>query len=135
MHRTDGGKPRRALKDELDEDKPRKPFDPRAEVPVMPSDGSFQGSGEASQLWLSCLQLLHLEAEERASAATGAAYDISQDDWTASQSQSSLTLYATESQCLHNHPCVFELPTTRCSHHYYMTSPGQPGIILCVSLS
>ncbi|DBA71019.1 TPA: hypothetical protein ACH3X2_011449 [Trebouxia sp. C0005] len=45
VQRTDGGKPRRALKEELDEDKPRKPFDPRAEVPVMPSDGSFQGSG------------------------------------------------------------------------------------------
>ncbi|DBB16897.1 TPA: hypothetical protein ACH3X3_015132 [Trebouxia sp. C0006] len=45
VQRTDGGKPRRALKEEPDEDKPRKPFDPRAEVPVMPSDGSFQGSG------------------------------------------------------------------------------------------
>jgi len=77
VQRTDGGKPRRALKEEPDEDKPRKPFDPRAEVPVMPSDGSFQGSGEAPQLWLSCLQMLHLEAEERASVAISAAYDIS----------------------------------------------------------
>ena len=61
MQRTDGGKPRRALKEEPDEDKPRKPFDPRAEVPAMPSDGSFQGSGEASHLQLSILrlQMLH----------------------------------------------------------------------------
>jgi len=35
VQRTDGGKPRRALKEELDEEKPRKPFDPRAEVPVI----------------------------------------------------------------------------------------------------
>jgi len=61
VQRTDGGKPRRALKEESDEDKPRKPFDPRAEAPVMPSDGSFQGSGEASHLQLSALrlQMLH----------------------------------------------------------------------------
>ncbi len=115
MQRIDGGKPRRALKEELDEEKPRKPFDPRAEVPVMPSDGSFQGSGEAFLLQLSCLQMLHLEAEERASAAVGAAYDISQDDRTSSPSQSSLTLYAIGSHFLHSHPYV-------CTVHQQMQS-------------
>lgn len=112
MQRTDGGKPRRALKEELDEDKPRKPFDPRAEVPVMPSDGSFQGSGEASRLWLPRLQMLHLEAEECASAAIGAAHDISQDEWAASQSQFSLTVCKLDPNiCIFI--LVFTLPTNR----------------------
>ena len=58
MQRTDGGKPRRAPKEELDEEMPRKPFDPRAEVPVMPSDGSFQGSGAVSH---ACWSLVYIQ--------------------------------------------------------------------------
>ncbi len=48
--RTDGGKARKAPKEEADEDKPRIPFDPRAEVPPKPSDGSFQGSSRKRSL-------------------------------------------------------------------------------------
>ena len=43
VQQTAGGKPRRAAKDEPEEEVGRVPFDPRAEVPAMPSDGSFQG--------------------------------------------------------------------------------------------
>lgn len=45
MHRTDGGKPRKAVKDDADEEV-RTPFDAKAETPTMPSDGSFQGGGK-----------------------------------------------------------------------------------------
>ena len=45
VHRTDGGKNRKAVKDEADEDA-RTPFDANAETPAMPSDGSFQGGGK-----------------------------------------------------------------------------------------
>ncbi|KAL3138482.1 hypothetical protein ABBQ32_006272 [Trebouxia sp. C0010 RCD-2024] len=44
VQRTDGGKPRKAIKDDAEE-KSRMPFDARADPPALPSDGSFQGGG------------------------------------------------------------------------------------------
>lgn len=46
MQRTDGGKPKKAARDDENDDAPRVPFDARAEAPAMPSDGSFQSSGQ-----------------------------------------------------------------------------------------
>ena len=48
MQQTRGGKPRRATKDEPEEEVGRVPFDPRADTPAMPSDGSFQGTADSS---------------------------------------------------------------------------------------
>lgn len=45
VQQTGGAKPKRAAKDEPEEEVGRVPFDPRADTPVMPSDGTFQGGG------------------------------------------------------------------------------------------
>ena len=50
VQRTDGGKPKKAIRDDDNDDTPRVPFDARTETPAMPSDGSFQSTGQPSPL-------------------------------------------------------------------------------------